>query len=251
MKAEERRKQIYNIIKSNEEISVTSLSCRFNVSPMTIRRDLNALEESMLINRTYGKAHIIDRNRQEFSFEYRKTVNIELKRKIARTALNLLKDTSTLYVDGSSTVTELLKILPNDRTYTIFTNSFEALKILCQRPWIRTFAIGGFLGPDHNTFDDETTINIAKQIFVDAAITSCSCFSVNGVFNDGSTGTQVKRIMINNSARNFLLADHTKSNSQGLYLLNSWDTVHCMVTDCPLDQKCLDAIRSFGADVYW
>ena len=205
-----------------------------------------------MFNRTYGKAHIIDRNRQEFSFEYRKTVNIELKRKIARTALGLLKDTSTFYVDGSSTVTELLKILPNDRSYTVFTNSFEALKILCQRPWIRTFAIGGFLGPDHNTFDDEDDDQYRKTDFCRRRYHFLQLFFCQRRFlTTGAPARRLKRIMINNSARNFLLADHTKSNSQGLFLLNSWDTVHCMVTDCPLDQKCLDAIRSYGADVYW
>lgn len=251
MKTEERRKLIYNIIKSNEEISVVSLASRFNVSAMTIRRDLNSLEESKLINRTYGKAHIIDKNRQEFSFEQRRNTNSDLKQKIARTALNLLEDATSIYVDGSSTVTELLKILPDNRSYTIFTNSFEALKILCQRPWIRTYAIGGFLGPDNNTFDDSSSIGITKQIYVDIALTSCSCFSSNGVFNDGNTGTQIKRIMLNNSAQNILLADHTKANSQGLFLLNSWASVHCLVTDCELDPSLLDTIKSYNTQIFW
>ena len=60
MKSEERRERIYNILKSNKEISVSALAEQFGVSAMTIRRDLNSLEHSNLVNRSYGKAHIID-----------------------------------------------------------------------------------------------------------------------------------------------------------------------------------------------
>lgn len=251
MKVEERRKQIYNILKLNDEISVSTLSEQFKVSPMTIRRDLDNLEQSNLINRTYGKAHITNRSKQEFSFDHRSSENLELKQKIARRTLDLLKDVSSIYVDGSSTATELLKVLPQNYLLTIFTNSFQALKILCENPRIRTFSIGGFLGADHNTFDADSSIAIAKQIYVDATITSCSCFSKNGVFNDGITGTQIKRIMINNSTRNFLLADHTKANSQGLFLLNNWDAIHTLITDQALDPELLEVLRTANVKVYW
>lgn len=251
MKVEERRKQIYNILKINEEISVSALSDQFKVSPMTIRRDLDNLERSNLINRTYGKAHITNKNKQEFSFDYRSSENLDLKQKIARKTLDLLKNVSSIYVDGSSTATEFLKVLPQNYPYTIFTNSLQGLKILCENPRIRIFSIGGFLGPDHNTFDAESSIAIAKQIYVDATITSCSCFSKNGVFNDGMTGTQIKRIMLNNSTHNFLLADHTKANSQGLFLLNNWDTVHTLITDEALDPELLDVLHGANVNVYW
>ncbi len=251
MKSEERRERIYNILKSNKEISVSALAEQFGVSAMTIRRDLNSLEHSNLVNRSYGKAHIIDESRQEFSFQQRSQVNRPLKQKIAQTALAYLTDISSFYVDGSTTATEVLKILPSGRTYTVFTNSFEALKLLSEKPWIRTYAIGGFLGKDHNTFDDDTTIDIVKQIYVDATITSCSGFSQNGIFNDGITGTQIKRIMLANSAQNFILADHTKANSQGLFLLSSWESLHYLITDAPVDAKCLETVKSFGVQVRW
>ncbi len=251
LKVEERRKQIYNILKLNNEVSVNTLSEQFNVSSMTIRRDLDSLERSNLINRTYGKAHITNKNRQEFSFDHRSRENLDLKQKIASTALELLKGVSSIYVDGSSTALELLKLLnPND-SFTIFTNSFHALKLLHGNPGIRIFAIGGFLGQDYNTFDDDISISIAKQIFVDATITSCSCFSKNGVFNDAMTGTQIKRIMTGNSSRNILLADHTKANSQGLFLLNTWDSVSSLVTDEALDPELMDVLRHANVSVYW
>lgn len=251
MKVEERRQRIYNILKRNEEISVATLSEQFKVSSMTIRRDLDYLEASNLINRTYGKAHIINKNKQEFSFDYRSRENIELKQKIARTAFDLIQNVSSLYVDGSSTAAELLKILPPHYSYTIFTNSFQAFKILRENPSVRIFVIGGFLGQDHNTLDDDSSVAFAKQIYVDATVTSCSCFSKNGIFNDAMTGTQLKRIMTGNSSHNFLLADHTKANAQGLFLLNTWSSIQTLVTDQELDPELMNVLSAANVDVYW
>lgn len=251
MKAEERRQQIYNILKQKGEISISMLSDQLNVSSMTIRRDLDQLESSNLISRTYGKAHIINKSKQELSFDYRSMENQYLKQKIAQTALNLIKNATSIYVDGSSTAAELLKILPPNYSYTVFTNSFQALKILRENPFIRIFVIGGFLGQDHNTFDDDSSLAFARQIFVDVTITSCSCFSKNGVFNDSLTGTQLKRIMVKNSTHNYLLADHTKANTQGLFLLNTWDSVHTLVTDQQLDSELMNVLHSANVEVYW
>lgn len=252
MKAEERRKKIYDMLSVSKELPVQTISEYFKVSPMTIRRDLDHLEHSNLIKRSYGKAYITDSPlRQEFSFDYRSRENLDAKRKIAHTALSLLNNISSLYVDGSSTAAELLSILPSQRSYTIFTNSFQALKILSKIPNVTTFVIGGILGSDHNTFDDPSSITVAKQIYVDATVTSCSCFSKNGIFNDTLTGTQLRRTMINNSTYNILLADHSKANSQGLFLLNSWDPIHALVTDLPLAQDLLNVIQAANVQVYW
>ena len=218
---------------------------------MTIRRDLTTLEYSNLINRTYGKAHIIDETKEEFPFEQRSHVNLALKQKIAKTTCKYLDKISSIYIDGSTTATELIKILPPSRSFTIITNSMEALKVLHEKSNVRTFVIGGFLAKDHNTFDDDTTIEVVKQIYVDATITSCSGFSKSGIFNDGITGTQIKRIMLKNSSKNFILADHTKIEKQGLFLLSSWDLIDYLITDMPIETKCLEQIQAHNVKVSW
>lgn len=251
MKSESRQIAIYNMIKSKREMSVNSLAEHFNVSPMTIRRDLDHLEQSKLIYRSYGKAVVADENNPDMTFSLRETKNLALKQKIAISARQFLNDVQSIYVDGSSTVLELMKLLPENRSYTIFTNSIAALLLLQKNERITTFIIGGFLCDDNNTLDDSTSDDIAKRILVDATFTSCTGFSVNGTFNSGISGSQIIRIMNRNSHKNYVLADHTKFNCHGIFLLDTWDKIDAFITDQELEPSVLKILRSNGVDVIW
>lgn len=249
MKTEARQILIYELIKSQGEISVAGLSEHFGVSPMTIRRDLDALEQSRLIKREYGKAVLLDDTKKEMSFDSRYQVNHSLKRQIALMAIQHLKNVSSVYIDGSSTAYEFIQALPSTKRLTIFTNSAAALQYLRECPNINTFVIGGLLAKDNSTLDSEISVNIAKNIFVDATIISCSGFSTQGFFNNGITGSQIKKIMLENSQHNYLLADHTKYNTQGVFLLNTWDAIDTLICDRPFDPKAAKIIENHGVEI--
>ena len=249
MKTEARQILIYELIKARGEVTVALLAEHFSVSPMTIRRDLDALEHSSLIRREYGKAVLLDDSKKEMSFSSRYQVNHALKRQIAMLAINHIKDVSSIYIDGSSTAYEFVHALPSGKRLTIFTNSAVALLHLRECPNINTFVIGGFLDKDSSTLDSEISVNTAKNIFVDATIISCSGFSTQGFFNNGITGSQIKKIMLENSQHNYLLADHTKFNTQGVFLLNTWDAVDTLVCDQPFDSKAAKIIENHGVEI--
>lgn len=225
--------KIYDIIKSESEVTVSSLSERFKVSPMTIRRVLSKLEESKLIERSYGKARIIDDSQSRTSFNTRQAANLIEKEKIAKIAIQLLckQNIKSIYLDGSSTATILAKEIPQDLSLTIFTNSVPILNILLQKPWLKTYVVGGFLDCDTYVLSDISTEDLCKQIFVDATFTSCGGFSSLGMFNNDFPGMQFRRIIMKNSATNYLLADHTKFDTRGIFLLNTWDIIHVLITD--------------------
>lgn len=249
MKTEARQILIYELIKSRGEAAVSLLAEHFCVSAMTIRRDLDALEQSALIRREYGKAVLLDDSKKEMSFSSRYQVNHALKRQIALMAIKHLKNVSSIYIDGSSTAYEFIHALPSNKRLTIFTNSAAALQHLRECPNINTFVIGGLLDKDTSTLDSEISVNIAKNIFVDAAIISCSGFSTQGFFNNGITGSQIKKIMLENSQHNYLLADHTKFNTQGVFLLNTWDAIHTLICDQPFNKKDAKIIENHGVEI--
>jgi len=249
MKTESRQILVYEFVRSQREVQVATLSEYFSVSPMTIRRDLDSLEDLGLIKRQYGKAVIINENMGEISFLSRHQTNQTLKHKIALTAIKHLKNASSIYTDGSSTAYEFISSLPPSRQLTVFTNSTAVLQYLQNRPNITIFIIGGFLTKNTSTLDSEISINIAKSIFVDATIISCSGFTTQGLFNNGITGSQVKRIMLENSHHNYLLADHTKFNTKGIFLLNTWDKIDTLICDQEFDPKATKQIQDQGVEV--
>ena len=253
MNAENRQIAIYNMIKSNKEMSVNALSQCFGVSTMTIRRDLEHLERSNLIERTYGKARIADESKIELSYSMRQTMNLEYKQKIAMTAAQFIteKDIHSIYIDGSSTAMEFLKVLPPNRSITVFTNSISALNLLFPKTWVNTFIIGGFLNRDIFAMDDVTSIDLCKQIYVDATFTSCSDLSIDGMFNNGTNGTQIRRTMMKNSQHNYILAEHTKFNYRCIFLLNTWDKIDTLITDEEPSPAFISGIQKYGVSIVY
>ncbi len=251
MNIEERRMRIYNLIKVKGEVIVAELADSFAVSTMTIRRDLDSLENSGLIRREYGKALLVDDTVNETNFHSRSQNNHYAKIQIAAAAVRHMKNVSSIYIDGSSTAYEFIRALPPDRRLTVFTNSAIALQYLSGFSGINVFVMGGLLARDNNTLDSEVTANIAKNIFVDATVISCSGFSAQGFFNDGITGSQIKKIMLENSQHNYLLADCSKFNSQGVFRINTWDAIDTLICDRPFDETTRQRIADCGVEVVY
>lgn len=240
---ERRIDSIYNLLKVEGKAEVSQLCQRFGVSPATIRRDLSELESANLIVRSYGNAQLLCKDSAESSFAERKIENLDAKQQIAEKVLPYLEQCQSIYVDGSTTCTELVKMLPNSRRYTVFTNSNASLQILKELDQVNTFVIGGFLAADQNTFDGDQAISIAKGLFMDVSLLSCSGFCATGFVNSGLCGSYIKRIMQQNCERCFLLADKSKYKKRGTFSLGTWDNVDMLFTDAVLDREDQEAIE--------
>ncbi len=238
MKSASRQSLIYEYIKKCNEVSSSNIAQYFNISPVTVRRYLDKLEANGLIYRKYGKAIIIDKSKAEFSFHSRLLANKPYKSKIASLALPYVRNISTAFFDASTTALEVLKLLPKTHSMTIYASNTAIIDYLHDYTNINLFILGGFLSKiDETTLDSETTIHIARQIYVDAAFISCGGFSSNGFFDNATSGIEVKRVMLQNSEHNFLLADHTKYNSNGIFLVDTWTPINTLICDSSFDKK--------------
>ena len=226
-----RQNTIYEYIRKHYEVRVSTLVDTLGVSDMTIRRDLSHMESMGLIKRVFGGAVIVDTPFSETTFSSRSSSNDQNKKKIAAKAAEFLSSGASVYIDGSTTCSELAELLPVGMELTIFTNSLALVYALRNKESLHLFLMGGELARDGNTFDGSMVMDIASRIFVDISFFSCSGFSSEGVSNNGIIGTQVKKIILKNSKRNILLADSSKYNRQGLYMLGEWNEVHTLITD--------------------
>lgn len=252
MKAASRQSLIYDYIKRHNVVSINHIAQYFNISPVTVRRYLDRLEQNGLICRKYGKAIIADNSKAEFSFSSRALANTDYKKRIADLALPFLLKASTAFFDASTTALELLKLLPQNQSLTVYASNTAVLSYLQNHPNIRLFILGGYLSKsDGTTLDSDITKNIARQLFVDTAFISCGGFSCNGFFDNATTGIEVKRIMLENSAHNYLLADHTKYNSKGIFRVDTWSPIQTLICDSSFDKKAEFILKQNLVDVIY
>ena len=253
MNTEQRQVQMYNYIQERREVSVSLLAQQFGVSQVTIRRALKQLADAGLIVHAYGKARIADTSRTEIVFDERVKNNPQEKRHMASIAQRFILSSGikSAYFDGSSSALAVASTLPSNSQITVFTNSYSILEMLSEKVQIRTFFLGGFMDWRDRSTADITTEDQCKQIYVDATFTSCGGFSHRGTFNNGYTGAQIRRIMMRNSGRNYLLADNSKYDSQGVFMISDWDTIDVLITDQKLPESFLECMRARNVEVYW
>jgi len=122
---EERRRAILDLLEQRGRITVKELSDEMQVSEVTIRQDLRALQDQGLLERTYGGAVLSGGSAglKELSFHLRQIKMSAQKSAIAAQAAALLHDGSSIALDSSTTVYALLPYLKKFNNLTIVTNS--------------------------------------------------------------------------------------------------------------------------------
>lgn len=118
-----RRKKLLEALKSNGSVKVGDLAEEFQVSPLTIRRDLQYLEDHKKLERFYGGATVSGEDDEIVTQEdeikmYRK--------KIAQYAASLVEDGDTIFINTSSTALQMIKYI-RDKRVTVITNNGKAI----------------------------------------------------------------------------------------------------------------------------
>ncbi len=125
--AKERRAQILQLLKSSPKILVSSLSQMFNISEVTIRKDLEELENRNLLIRVRGGAIRLPKLNiaEEQATTEKKRFHYREKRSIGRMAATLIQENETIILDSGSTTMEIAKNLHSFKQLTIITNAID------------------------------------------------------------------------------------------------------------------------------
>ena len=252
---ETRKQKIINLINKNGTITTIELKSILGVSEMTVRRDITAMAKESLLKRVYGGAVALNSEYEDKSFidsfVKRQVVEARKKQAIARRALPFLIDGEAIYIDGSTTCSELTKLIPTiNKNIQVVTNSMNVLVQLHNITNIELVFLGGVLDKDGNTFDGILTVENAQKIMVDYCFFSAKGFSIDCINNGVMIGSQVKQLMIKQARMRILLADSTKFGKIGLFKLCGWSDVDVLISDDALIESELETIKKQNTDIH-
>ncbi len=145
---EERKHEILRLVNRQGRVSVSELSRRYGVSPVTIRSDLQDLEGRGLVFRTHGGAVAPQRTPDLLSLNLRRQQQKDEKEAIAEAAAGFIQDGDALFLDSSSTALSLAQRLRGFRDLTVATNSLPVAQMLLDMPSISVVLTGGQLRRD-------------------------------------------------------------------------------------------------------
>ena len=133
MLKEERYDKILNILEEKNYITSQELAKILYVSMPTIRRDLADLESKKQLLRSHGGAKRVNSEHIVTPLDFRKNVNHAEKRRICKTASDLITDNSIVFIDASTTAMQMAEFLSPKQNITVITNGIPLLIALTKK----------------------------------------------------------------------------------------------------------------------
>lgn len=252
--AELRQRVVHQLLERHGFVRVRELADRFGVSTVTVRHDLQQLEERHMARRVHGGAMPVAGARIERSFEEVMAERSEEKAAIARAAAALVSSGESVLLDVGTTSAALADELVSrtDVTdLTVFTNGLKiALSLEAAHPRFTIVVIGGTLRPKQHSLVDPLAAPMLDSIRVDIAFIGCNGVDPEaGITNVNLPEAAVKHRMIAAASRGVVLADSTKLGHRALARVCGIDEVDVLVTDAGANADLLGVIRSHEVDV--
>lgn len=249
MIAEVRLKSITGYVMSKGEVSVQELSTLFNVSEMTIRRDLVKLEQEGFLKRTFGGA-IAVRKSSDTPVSVRSTENHHLKVALGQKCAQLVNRGDTLFMDAGSTMMEIAHYLPDDMQLTVVTNAISVINVLLKKPSIEVFVIGGPLMHEPQLTVGSGVSAAIKALHVNRAFITATGFSLQRGLTDANIHqSEMKRLMAENADERTLVIDSSKYNVQSFNRFAELTDFDQIVVDDQLDPDVISQIQSKGVNL--
>lgn len=210
MKPEQRQQQILAQLRAlQSELSVEELAQKFEVSPLTIRRDLEQLETDGAILRTHGGCVL--RAAMESAYHQRVAQNFELKQAIGRAAATQVKPGDAILINDGSTAFHVAAHLRNVDKLRVFTNSIPVIAELSRHPSIRLYILAGEYNPEMHFLGGSLMEQVLETLHFDVVFLGTDAIDANGECSVLDPDiSRLTEIMLRRGSRRILLADHTK-----------------------------------------
>ncbi len=231
--AEERRAAIMNMLEHNASVQVADIAQTFGVSTVTARGDLDALAAAGKLRRTHGGAVSLHKTLTVSVQDQRINVNVDAKQAIARSALELVRDGDTLFVDSGTTALEFVRMLDMRSDITVITADITIADFIDESlPSVNVIMLGGELRKGHRYLFGPLTMAAIATIHADLAVICPGAFVAGrGFMTDFPQMAEIKKEAIRAATRTAVLMDSSKLHARGIYSFARLEDTQFVVMD--------------------
>lgn len=250
MTTHERRGAIRGVLANRGEAGIAELAAEFDVSEMTIRRDLEELEDQGVARRVRGGAIATVSRSYEPPLATRATEAQDAKRLIAEAAAEYIEYGETAILDVGSTTFALAQRLRGRGGFTIVTPSVQAAAELAGDPNTRVILTGGIVRPGELSLIGDLAERTFSQLNCDVLFLGVGGIDAEkGLTEYNLDDTRVKRAAIKAASRKVALADQTKLGRVCLASIASLSEIDVLITDAARTHPVLAAVREAGVEI--
>jgi DeoR/GlpR family transcriptional regulator of sugar metabolism len=238
MLAVERRNQIEQLITQNKSVLVADLAKKFDVTPETIRGDLEKLERQGVLVRTYGGATLVE-SVDDMTIQMRDTINYEGKHNIGKKAAGLIRDGETIFLDASTSSLHVARNIKDKRGVTVITNAEKVVAELAGFDDIRVICVGGKLEPKNMSYIGRIAEEVIRKNYcANRFFFSCRGATLHrGLMESSEAEAEIKKAMMDMSETSIFLCDRSKLGKLGIHVISDLTGIDSIITDVKLDEE--------------
>ena len=210
-----RQNTILEIARQSGRVMVDELAQRFEVTPQTIRKDLNELCDQRLLTRIHGGA-ILSSGVENVDYEARRMIASEEKEAIARVAAARIPDKASLFINIGTTTEAVARALLQHSGLMVITNNINVANLMRAYPQIEVVIAGGVVRRSDGGIVGEAAVDFIRQFKVDYAVIGASAIDQDGALLDFDyREVRVAQAIIANARHVILVCDSTQVRALG------------------------------------
>lgn len=231
MLKEERYSIILDLLNQKGIVKVSDITDIIDVTEMTVRRDLQDLDQKGLLKRIRGGAQLNNLMvEKELSHMEKKNINIDLKNNIAKKIAEHICDNDSIFL-GPGTTIELVHKYITANNVKIVTNSIHVFNQFIDDSRYELILIGGSYRSKTGAFVGSIANDTISRINIKKSFIGVNAICDNSISNSHEDEGMIQATILNNSLERYIVADSSKLNKRDFYHFYSLENVTSIITD--------------------
>jgi DeoR/GlpR family transcriptional regulator of sugar metabolism len=259
MSADQRWARLLEILGEQGRIDVATAAEMLQVSPATVRRDMDELARQQVLTRTRGGA-VASGVAYDLPLRYKTARQAGEKLRIAKAAAALIPPGAVVGLNGGTTTSEVARELTtrpdlaghgSQTTLTVVTNAVNIANELAVRPYVKTVVTGGVARPHSYELIGPLATMVLQTISLDYAILGVNAVDPTlGAATHDESEASANRAMAERAERVVVVADSTKLGKRAFAQVCDTRMIAVLVTDTDASDELVEKFASRGVDVH-
>lgn len=246
----DRFNKIREFVYSKGSATVGELCALLGVSAATVRRNIDELSVSGVVQRIYGGVTTPAPSTAEPPVLQRRSSNTEEKRLVGSFTASLINDGETIFLGSGSTTIEVARSIKQKHDLTVITNSLPIVNLLVDAEGVKLIIAGGFLRQAELSIIGHIVEHSLSELRADKVIMGIQgIHPVHGMTNSYLPETKTDRAIVRFAPIVIVVADYSKFGQIKSSFVADLSAIHTIVTDAQAPTDIIQNITTQGVRV--
>lgn len=245
----ERQKKLLKLISKQEIISINELVKLLGVSHMTVRRDIQKLEQEGIVVSVSGGVKLLEHLFIEPTHNDKSLLSTLQKEKIGSRAAELIPVNTTIYLDAGTTTLEIAHNIAQREDLLVITNDFVIANFLMTNGQCELIHTGGSINKSNFSSVGELAAQLLKQLSIDLAFISTSSWNLRGLTTPDEKKLPVKKAILQSSQNKILVSDSSKYGKTATFSICELSVFNSIICDDKLLLNAQESIKEMEIEL--